>query len=63
MQIWIQWEFFAASEQKTPLDDSSNTEKYHINLHNRVWPSGCGLLNGKLFLQTCPSNDSILIFF
>lgn len=36
MQIWIQWEFFTASEQKTQSGDSSNTKKYEINLHNRV---------------------------
>ena len=42
----------------TKPDDSSNTKKYEINLHNRVWHSGCGLLNGKLFLKTIPANDS-----
>ena len=51
-------EFFAAIEQTTQPDDSSNTKKYEINLHNRVWHSGCGLLNGKLFLKTIPANDS-----
>ena len=51
-------EFFAAIEQTTQPDDSSNTKKYEINLHNRVWHSGCGRLNGKLFLKTIPANDS-----
>lgn len=54
---------FPGSEQKTQSDDSSNTKTYEINLHNRVWHSGCGLLNGKRFLKTFPLNDSILIFF
>lgn len=55
--------FFCCQWAKTQPDDSSNTEKYEINLHNRVWHSGCGLLNGKRFPKTIAANDSILIFF